>query len=265
MNEQAWRWIAAAKKGESATDDEGKEFIRFIESQLWQVARSEDWFIVNRSYITELAYEFIERLLDDKFRPHWRHLPPADIQRLACDDLYNEFLSTVRERYVHRRATECYSAELPEQRFNYAGEPLPAKELVAVRRYHCDHEAVLRNDAPADFCELPYAAVEEAHWRTFKRCLTEYRRCEWPESWLGSNKALVAHVLLWYERNPPEFDLKNFELAEVLGLSSAVAASKVLRSARIARVPRPEAPADGVSNDDEWTYWQAVLSALRNR
>ena len=265
MNEQAGRWVAAAKRGEPTNDADGKEFLRWAESALWHVARSEDWFIVNRSYITELAYEFIERLLDDKFRSHWRHLPPADIQSLACDDFYNEFLNTVRERYVRRRATECYSAELAEQRFDYAGEPLPAKEPVAVRRFRCDHEAVLRNDAPPDFCELPFTSVEEAHWRTLKRALAEYRRCEWPEAWLGNNKALAAHVLLWYAQNRPEHDLKNYELAEVLGLSSAVAASKLLGSARTARMPRLEAPTDGVSNADEWTYWQALLAALRNR
>jgi len=265
MNEQAGRWIAAAKRGEPTSDADGKEFLRWAEAALWRVAQAEEWFIVNPSYITELAYEFVERVLDDKFRPHWRCLPLADIQRLACDDFYHEFLSTVRGRYKSHRATECYAAQLPEQRFNYAGEPLPAKEPAAMRRFRCDPEAVLRNDAPAEFCELPHTAIEEAHWRTLKRALAEYRRCEWPETWLGNNKALAAHVLLWYERNHPEHDLKNYELAEVLGLSSAVAASKLLGAARTARMPRPEAPADGVSNADEWTYWQALLTALRNR
>ena len=78
MTEQAGRWIAAAKRGEPTSDADGREFLRWAESALWHVVLSENWFVVNPSYVTELAYEFIERLLDDTMRgrtglrPEWR-------------------------------------------------------------------------------------------------------------------------------------------------------------------------------------------------
>jgi hypothetical protein len=263
MGIEAWRWIAAVKKGELTADDEGKEFIRYIERELLNIAMAENWRMEDRAaYIERLTYEFIERVLDDNFRPHWRNLPTADAQRLARNDFYKEFLSTVKKRYVEsRKAPVCYSAEMPGCSINDEGEDFYELEPVSVNWHRASPDAARRGDTD----DSHFFTWDDLTWQTLKRCLAEFRACEWPAEWRRNDKHIAAHVLLWYERNPPEADLKNYELAEVLGLASAAEASRQLAEARRCFRSAPESPTDGVPISVEWLYWQGLLAVLRRR
>ena len=214
------------------------------------------------AYITKLAYEFIERVIDDGFRPHWRNLPTADVQRLACDDFNKEFLSTVKRRYLEsRKAPVCYSAEMPGRSANDEDESMYELEPATVDYYRASPDAARRGDTDDSY----FFTWDDLTWQTLKRCLAEFRACEWPAEWRRNDRHIAAHVLLWYERKRPEADLKNYELAEVLGLASAAEASRQLAEARRCYRPAPESPADGVPNAVEWLHWQGLLAVLRRR
>jgi hypothetical protein len=255
MDDATKRWIVNVVRHQPTTFVDGQEFIAWAKAAVGYVVRGRRLPIALED-IEEIADDYMMRLLDERFRPHWATKRDEDIERLVVDDLCgkpgrdNNWLDKQLARRLKSR-----EAQLPVTKGGLA-RPEPN----AVRQYRASPDAVLRGDS---FNELPSGSDVEAALLTFKCCLAEFRSGEWPVQW-SAERRYAAHVLLWYLRIRPKYDdLKDYQLAAVLGCSAKVA-STTLAAAQAVWIPYEELPADGVPLFTALTYEIRLTELLRS-
>lgn len=266
MNDAARRWAVGIVRHQPTTAADLKEFLKWAAAAV-RHARSlphyanKPWPFITIEDYEDLAAEYGARLSSEGFRQHWASLPDADTQRLVNDDIYgkpgrdNNWL----DKMIKQKLAEGRRSQLPASK-NDEGEAMDERDPDAVRHYRSDPDAVMRNDSPPEFNELPCGSDHEAILLTFKRCLSEFRLREWPAAW-SAEKGYAAHVLLWYRRIRPKYDdLKDYQLAHVLGISPKVA-STILSAAHAVWIPYTEQPADGVP-EYSVLFYEIRLTAL---
>jgi len=255
MDDATKRWVVNVVRRQPTTFADGQEFLAWAKAAVGYVVRKQRLPITLED-IEEIADDYMMRLLDERFRPHWASKRDEDIERLVADDLYGK--PGRDNNWLDKQLTQRLQGRTAQLPVIKSGLARPEPD--AVRHFRASPDAVLRGDS---FNVLPIGSDVEAALLTFKCCLAEFRSCEWPEQW-SAEQRYAAHILLWYFRIRPKYDdLKDYQLAAVLGCSAKVA-STTLTAARAAWIPYEELPADCVPLLTALTYEIRLTELLRS-